>query len=103
MTRSPLLIGTTACLLLLAGAASAQSPNILPGGSQFNPPLPPPPNVPPIRIPEVPKFGVPSQPVSQSAPQPSFQDKVSRCVGESATAGLTQADRGAYTRSCVNR
>ena len=103
MTRSSFFICVTASLLLLAGAASAQSPNSLVGGSQFNPPPPSPPNVPKITVPEVPKFDVPSRPISQSVPAPSFSEKVSRCVDESALEGRTQSDRAAYTRSCVNR
>jgi hypothetical protein len=103
MTRSPLIICATACVLLFAGAASAQSTNIPLGGSQFNPPPPPPPNVPKVTVPVVPKFDQPSQPLSQSAPQPSFSEKVSRCADEGAVVGLTQGERSAYTRSCVNR
>ena len=103
MKRHSLLIFAMAVTLLAAGEAWAQSPNNMVGGSQFNPPPPPPPAVPPITVPKVPQMDVPSRPISQAPPRQSFRGRVSRCIDEAAVAGGTQADRDAYTRSCVNR
>jgi hypothetical protein len=51
----------------------------------------------------VPQMDVLSPPISQAAPRQSFHGRVSRCNDEAAAGGGTQADRDAYTRSCVNR
>lgn len=106
MAKTPLLICVPTFVLLVAGSAGAQSPNLFPGGSQFNPLVPPPLpplNLPKIQVPVVPKMDVPTPPISQAQPQPSFSDRVGRCLDEGAAAGLGSVDRDAYTRSCVNR
>ena len=101
MTRAPVLICTMTWLLLAGSVVHAQSSNNLVGGSQFNPPLPPPPNVPKVQVPVAPKMDAPTPSISQTAPQPSFSEKVSRCLDE--VTGFDPAERDAYTRSCVNR
>jgi len=52
-------------------------------------------------VPVAPKMDAPTPPISQTAPQPSFSEKVSRCLDE--VTGLDPAEREACTRSCVNR
>jgi hypothetical protein len=99
-------------VVLLAGSAAfAQSPNNLPGGSQFNPPLPAPPPPPSTAVPVVPQMDVPSPQYSGSSygynnsPQahPSFHKRVKRCLAEAAAGGFAPGDRDYYVRSCVNR
>ena len=89
--------------LLAIPAANAQSPNNLAGGSQFNPPLPPPLPQPKIEAPVVPKLDAPPSYDYRPTPRPSFSDRVSRCLDEGAAAGLGPADRAAYSRSCANQ
>jgi hypothetical protein len=76
---------------------------ILPGGSQFNPPLPPPPPPPKIEPPVVPKMDAPLRQNYAPPPQPSFGDRITRCLEDGAAAGLGPGDREAYSRSCANR
>ena len=96
MKRHLLLICAMAVTLPAAGEAWAQSPNNMVGGSQFNPPPP-----------AVPKAT--RRPAGRrsdrraAAPRQLFHGRVSGCIDEAAVAGGTQADRNAYTRSCVNR
>ena len=100
-----------AIMLVAGGAAVAQSPNNLPGGSQFNPPLPQPPPPPSTAVPVVPKMDVPSPQYSgpdygyNNSPraQPSFHKRVKRCLAEAAAGGFGPGDRDYYVRSCVNR
>ena len=96
-----LILTCTAIWTLAAGSAGAQF--IPPGGSIYNPPLPPLP-VPKIEVPAIPKMdALPSQPRVQSAPRASFGDRISRCLDEGAAGGLNLADRATYSRSCANR
>jgi hypothetical protein len=101
-------------VVLMAGgvAAFAQSPNNLPGGSQFNPPLPPPPPPPSTAVPVVPRMDVPSPQYSgpdygyndgSGRTRPSFHKRVKRCLAEAAAGGFGPGDRDYYVRSCVNR
>jgi hypothetical protein len=100
-----------AIMLVAGGGAFAQSPNNLPGGSQFNPPLPPPPPPPSTAVPVVPKMDVPSPQYSgpdygyNNSPraQPSFHKRVKRFLAEAAAGGFGPGDRDYYVRSCVNR
>jgi hypothetical protein len=93
-------LSAIACIIMTAlvigNAAWAQS---LPGGSQFNPPLPSPNVGPPV----IPQFGVPIQSNVQSAPQPSFGDRITSCLNQGAAAGLGPSDREVYSRSCANQ
>jgi hypothetical protein len=101
MTRLSILT-CTVIWTLAAGSAGAQT--IPPGGSIYNPPLPPPPASPKIEVPAIPKMDAPpSQPRVQSAPHASFSDRISRCLDEGAAGGLNQGDRATYSRSCANR
>jgi hypothetical protein len=102
MKRLSMLIGAAVLTLLASGAADGQLPNGLPGGSQFNPPLPPPPPPPRIEVPVVPKMDAPLRYDYRPAPQPSFGERIARCLDEGAAAGLDPADRAAYSRSCAN-
>ncbi|WLA95873.1 hypothetical protein QNJ96_24100 [Bradyrhizobium elkanii] len=79
-------------------AASAQFPP--PGRSMWDPPVPQPP--PRIEVPAIPRMDAPTQPSLRSRPRSSFGDRVSRCLDEAAAAGLNQAERAAYSRSCAN-
>ncbi|KJC46343.1 hypothetical protein UP09_12910 [Bradyrhizobium sp. LTSP885] len=99
MKRSLILNCAVICALS-AGSAFAQT--IPPGGSLYNPPPPAPPPPPRIYVPEIPKMdAVPTQPSVRSG-RSSFGDRVSRCLDEGAAAGLNQADRSTYSRSCAN-
>jgi hypothetical protein len=75
----------------------------LPGGSQFNPPLPPPPPPPKIEAPVVPQMDAPLRQDYAPAPRPSFSDRIGGCLDEGAAIGLGPNDRAAYSRSCANR
>jgi hypothetical protein len=94
-----------ACAILTAlafgNAASAQM--IPPGASQFSPPPPAPPPSPKIEVPVVPQMDAPPRQNFQSAPRPSFGDRIDTCLDQAAAAGLTPGDRAAYSRSCANQ
>jgi hypothetical protein len=95
-----------ACALLIALAAgngaSAQQ-MIPPGASQFSPPPPAPPPSPRIEVPVVPQLDAPIQQNYQSAPQPSFGDRIESCLDEGAAAGLGPNERSNFSRSCANQ
>ncbi|TMJ56367.1 MAG: hypothetical protein E6G85_01215 [Alphaproteobacteria bacterium] len=101
--RSAMLICMLAWALVAGQVAYAQLPNSLPGGSQFNPPPPPPPPPPRIEVPKVPQIDAPLRYDYRPAPQPSFSDRVVRCLDEAAAAGVKPSRRAAYSRSCANR
>ena len=112
MKRLSLAVLAIALPLLAGSAALAQDPNNLPGGSQYNPPLPPPPPSPSTAVPVVPKMDVPSPQYCDgtygynNAPPPhtSFHKRVSRCNAEAAAGGFRPgAERDAYVRSCATR
>jgi hypothetical protein len=103
MTRWPILMCAVAWVLLAGPMAYAQMPNSLVGGSRFNPPPPPPLPPPRIEAPVVPKMDAPPRYDYRPAPQPSFSDRVTRCLDEGAAAGLSPGRRAAYSRSCANR
>ena len=96
-----ILLQTMAVLLVLAGSA-ATAQILPPGGALLTPPPPPAPPPPSMAVPVVPKFdAMPSQP---SAPaRPSFGDRITNCLQDSAAAGLGPNDRAAYSRNCANR
>jgi hypothetical protein len=99
MKRSLILSCAVICAL---GAGSAFAQTIAPGGSLYNPPPAPPPP-PRIYVPAIPKMdAVPTQPNVRFSGRTSFGDRVSRCLDEGAAAGLNQADRSTYSRSCAN-
>jgi hypothetical protein len=101
MKRPSIPVCALAMALVIANAASAQT--ILPGGSQFNPPLPPPPPPPSMAAPVVPQMDAPLRQNYQPAPRPSFSDRISNCLEQGAEAGLGPNDRAAYSRSCANQ
>jgi hypothetical protein len=102
MNRLFVIMGIVAALFVATGGALAQVQLIPPGGSQFNPPLPPPLPSPKIEVPKVPQIdAMPSQSYLP-APRPSFSDRVTTCLDEGAAAGLGAGDRGAYSRACAN-
>jgi hypothetical protein len=102
MKHASLILGAVMCALLTSAPASAQF--IPPGGSQFNPPPPAPPPPPKIEVPAIPQMDAPpSQPTINAAPQTSFGDRIRTCLDDAAAAGLNQAGRAAYSRSCANR
>jgi hypothetical protein len=92
------------CALVAAGAAFAQSPNNLVGGSQFNPLLPAPLPPPRIEAPKVPQLDAPQRyDYVPTTPRPSFSDRIARCLDEAAAAGVRPSRRAAYSRACANR
>ncbi|MGH6680136.1 MAG: hypothetical protein ACREDL_14700 [Bradyrhizobium sp.] len=103
MRRTSILISALASVLLAANPASAQT-MIPPGWSQFNPPPPPSPPPPKIEAPQVPQMDAPLRyNYVRRRPPPSFGDRIVRCLGDAAAAGLGPADRAAYSRACANR
>jgi hypothetical protein len=95
-----------ACALLialLAGNAASAQQMIPPGASQFSPPPPAPPPSPKIEVPVVPQLDAPIQQNYQSAPQPSFSDRIESCLDEGAAAGYGPNERSNFSRSCADR
>jgi hypothetical protein len=102
MKHASIILGALMFALLASDPASAQF--IPPGSSKFNPPLPAPPPPPKIEVPAIPQMDAPpSQPYVNPAPSTSFGDRISKCLDDAAAAGLDQAGRAAYSRSCANR
>jgi hypothetical protein len=101
MKPAAIIIGALTSALILAGVASAQV--IPPGGSQFNPPLPPAPPPPNITAPVIPQMDAPLQPNYAPAPRPSFGDRINSCLDQAAASGLGPSERAAYSRSCANQ
>jgi hypothetical protein len=91
-----------AVALALTGANGAFAQLIPPGGSQFNPPLPPPPPGPKIEVPQIPQMDAPVRQNYAPAPRPSFSDRINACLDEAAAGGLGPNDRAAYSRACAN-
>jgi hypothetical protein len=94
-----------ACALLMALAAgnAASAQMLPPGASRFSPPPPAPPPSPKIEVPVVPQMDAPIQQNYQSAPGPSFGDRITACLDQAAAAGLGPNEREAYSRSCANQ
>jgi hypothetical protein len=103
MKRLALSLGVIAWLAVAGCAANAQSPNSLPGGSRFNPPLPAPLPDPKIEVPKVPQMDAPQHYNYQPRPQPSFGARISRCLDDAAAAGVAPGARAEYSRNCANR
>jgi hypothetical protein len=101
MRRLSTLICAVVAVLAVPNAAWAQS--VLPGGSLFNPPLPPPPAPPRIEAPVVPQIDAPLRQDYRPVRRPSFSDRITNCLEQGAAAGLDPADRAAYSRSCANQ
>jgi hypothetical protein len=102
MKQASLILSAVVFAVLASAPASAQF--IPPGGSQFNPPPPAPPPPPKIEVPAIPQMDAPpSQPSISIAPRTSFGDRIGTCLDDAAAAGLDQAGRAAYSRSCANR
>ena len=101
MKRVATVMFVAAAALLIGEGASAQS--LLPGTSQFNPPLPPPPPPPKIEVPRIPQPGAQPTYDYRPAPRPSFGDRISKCLDDAAAAGLGPADRANYSRMCANQ
>jgi hypothetical protein len=104
MKRVSIIVCIAFAVFIAAGAAFAQfiPPGIPPGGSKFNPPLPPPPPSPKIEVPVVPQMDAPPRQNYQAAPRPSFSDRITTCLQEGAAAGLDPSDREEYSRACAN-
>jgi hypothetical protein len=101
MKRLSILVCVIAMAFAAGNAAFAQI--VPPGGSQFNPSLPPPPPSPKIEVPVVPQLDAPpSDHSARTAPRPSFSDRINYCLDQAAAAGLGPSDREAYSRSCAN-
>jgi hypothetical protein len=101
MRRLSILVCAVLAALAVADAAFAQ---IIPrGGSKFDPAPPPPPPSPRIEVPVIPQMDAPPRQSYQSAPRPSFSDRINSCLDEGAAAGLGPGDREACSRACANR
>jgi hypothetical protein len=101
MRHSSILVCAVTLALIFSSAASAQI--IPPGGSQFNPPLPPAPPPPKIEAPVVPQMDAPTTQTYLPATQPSFSDRITSCLDEAAANGLGPSARAAYSRACANQ
>jgi hypothetical protein len=101
MKRLSIPVCAVVAALVAVDAASAQT--LPPGASQFNPPLPPPPPPPKIEPPVVPQMDAPARQTYAPVPQPSFSDRINRCLDEAAASGLGPSERAAYSRSCANQ
>ena len=101
MKRLSIIVCIVAAALFAAGTAFAQF--IPPGGSKFNPPLPPTPPPPKIEVRVVPQMDAPPRQGYAPAPRPSFSDRITTCLNEGAAAGLGPSDREEYSRACANR
>jgi hypothetical protein len=87
---------------LIAGEFASAQQMIPPGASRFDPP--PPPQIPKVEAPVVPKMDAPpSQAHVQSSTRGSFSDRITNCLHEGAAAGLGPNERAAYSRSCANQ
>ena len=98
-----LSIITLAFTAALFAANTAFAQIIPPGGSRFNPPLPPPPPSPKIEVPVVPQMDAPPRQSYLPAPAPSFSDRITTCLSDAAAGGLGAGEREAYSRNCANR
>jgi hypothetical protein len=101
MKKRSIAAGLFVAVLIGFSTASAQI-TIPPGGSQFNPPLPPPPPSPRITVPVVPQMDALPSYNYVPAPRPSFGEKITTCLQEGAAAGLGPSDREVYSRACAN-
>jgi hypothetical protein len=90
-------------IALAAGSAASAQQMIPPGASQFSPPPPAPPPSPKIEVPVVPQLDAPVRQNYQSAPQPSFGDRIESCLDEGAAAGFGPNERSNFSRSCANQ
>lgn len=94
--------GCAIVLALVAQAAVAQV--IPPGSSPYLPPPPPPPPPPKIEVPAIPKMDeLPKRSYAPTAPQPSFGDRIRKCLDDGAAAGLGPNERATYSRNCATR
>lgn len=101
MKRS-LVFGVVIMLALSAGGACAQA--IPPGSSPYLPPPPPPPPPPKIDVPAIPKMDeLPKRSYAPIPPQPSFGDRVTKCLDDAAASGLGPNERATYSRNCATR
>ena len=101
MKHFSIVICALASVLLFASPASAQL--IPPGGSQFNPPPPPPLPQPKIGPPVIPQLDVPARSNYAPTTRPSFSDKITTCLDQTAGTGASPEDRATYSRSCANQ
>jgi hypothetical protein len=95
------IVCAVALALVFASAASAQV--IPPGGSRFEPPLPSPPPPPKIEVPVVPQLDALPEPNYAPTPQPSFGERISKCLDDAAASGLGPNESSNYSRNCANR
>jgi len=88
---------------VLLGGATVAAQSVLPGSSQFNPPLPAPPPPPKMDVPKVPQLDAPPSYNYKPAPRPSFGERISKCLDDAAAAGMGPNERANYSRGCANR
>ncbi|MFO1108237.1 MAG: hypothetical protein U1E61_03520 [Bradyrhizobium sp.] len=93
------------CLVVLAlWAPGAFAQFVPPGSSPFNPPPPTPPPPPSMAVPAIPKMDeLPKRSYAPIAPQPSFGERVTKCLDDAAAAGLGPNERTTYSRNCATR
>ena len=91
-------------VILALCAQSAFAQIIPPGASPYLPPPPPPPPPPKIEVPAIPKMdALPQRSYAPIAPQPSFGDRVTKCLDDAAASGLGPNERATYSRNCATR
>jgi hypothetical protein len=101
MKPASVMISAVLATLVFASAASAQFIPL--GGSQFNPPLPPPSPPPKIEAPVIPQMDAPLSQNYAPAPRPSVGERVAKCLDDAASSGLGPTERSNYSRACANQ
>jgi hypothetical protein len=93
-----------AIVILALGAQCAFAQVVPPGASPYLPPPPPPPPPPKIEVPAILKMDeLPKRSYAPIAPQPSFGERVTKCLDDAAAAGLGPNERATYSRNCATR
>ena len=94
-----MMLRLTLMAVCLTVASSAMAQDV--PGYQV-PPLPPP-ILPNIEVPPIPKLDeLPRQP-SQKRSRETFPDRAIRCQHQAGAAGLNPTDVASYTRACANQ
>ena len=75
-----------------------------PGTTPLTAPLPPPLPPPKMDIPKIPKMDeLPSRNYAAFGREPSFGDRVTKCLDDGAAAGMGPNERSTYSRNCAKR
>ncbi len=103
ITRMKRLLKFGAIAFLALSAQGAVAQVIPPGSSPYLPPPPPPPPPPKIEVPAIPKTNELPKRSYAPTPQPSFGERIGKCLDDAAAAGLGPNERATYSRNCATR